>query len=221
MTAATRDQAESRAEAARGSRLSALTYDPFLWWAERSGMAERRARLVGAARGSVLELGAGTGLNLANYPDGLDRLVLTEPEANMARRLRRRVESLGRPAEVVRAPAEALPFDDDSFDTVVATLVLCTVEELEGALAEVRRVLRPDGSFLFLEHVRSDDPRLARWQDRLHGPWRAFADGCNCNRSTVETIRDAGFALSITERAKWRRMPRLVHPLVAGEATPA
>jgi SAM-dependent methyltransferase len=210
---------EGSAAEPRGSRLTALLYDPFLWAAERAGMADRRKALVAGARGAVLELGAGTGLNLAHYPEGVDRLVLTEPEKNMADRLEHRVMHFGRDAEVVRAPAEALPFEDDTFDTVVGTLVLCTVGDPERALQEVRRVLRPGGAFLFLEHVRSDDARLARWQDRLHGPWRAFADGCNCNRRTVELVQAAGFTVSALERATWRRMPPLVHPLASGRAS--
>lgn len=185
-------------------------------------MAERRRRLLAGARGDVLELGAGTGLNLPLYPAvGIDRLVVTEPEPNMADRLERRLATLGRKAELVRAPVESLPFEDDSFDTVVSTLVLCTVGDPERSIAEIRRVLRPDGALLFLEHVRSGDDRLARWQDRLHGPWLVVADGCNCNRRTPDLLRAGGFDLANLEHATWRRMPPLVRPLVAGRARPA
>lgn len=218
MSEPTFEQAEAEAQSAVGSRLSALTYDPVLWWAERSGMAERRRRLLANARGSVLELGAGTGLNLPHYPAGPERLVLAEPEPNMARKLKQRAEKLGRNAEIVRAPGELLPFADDSFDTVVCTLVLCTVVDPDRTLAEVRRVLRPGGSLLFLEHVRAESPRLARWQDRLHGPWKAFADGCNCNRETLAAIEGAGLEVSGAERQTWRRMPPVVRPLVSGSA---
>lgn len=219
MSEPTFEQAETEAQSAAGSRLSALIYDPVLWWAERSGMAERRKLLLSGARGSVLELGAGTGLNLPHYPVGLERLVLAEPEPNMAETLRRRAEKLGRQVEIVRAPGELLPFEDDSFDTVVSTLVLCTVVDPARTLAEVRRVLRPGGSLLFLEHVRSENPRLARWQDRLHGAWKSFGDGCNCNRSTLTAIEDAGFDVSGVDHAKWRRMPPIVRPLVSGSAS--
>jgi SAM-dependent methyltransferase len=207
-------------ELPRGSRFSAAIYDPLLWWAERSGMSGQRLRLLANTRGSVLELGAGTGLNLPLYPrEGIERLVVTEPEPNMADRLERRAATLGREVEVLRAPVESLPFEEDSFDTVVATMVLCTVGDPERSLAEIRRVLRPDGTFLFLEHVRSDDDRLARWQDRLHGPWFVFADGCNCNRRTPELLRAGGFDLTSLEYATWHRMPPLVRPLVSGRAT--
>lgn len=193
------------------SRLFAAAYDPFLWGAERAGLATLRRELLASARGRVVELGAGTGLNLRHYPP-VDELTLTEPDEAMARKLERKVE-------VIRAPAEQLPFEDASVDTVVSTLVLCTVPDLAGALAEVRRVLKPDGSLLFLEHVRSDSPRLARWQDRLHGPWKAFAAGCNCNRATLDALRDAGFDVDVRRRAEWKWMPAIMRPIVSGVAT--
>jgi ubiquinone/menaquinone biosynthesis C-methylase UbiE len=158
-------------------------------------------------RTSSQAIGAGTGLNLAHYPENLERLVLAEPDEHLANRLERRLERLGRRAEIVRAPAELVPFHDDSFDTVVSTLVLCTVSDPARSLEEIRRVLRPGGSMLFLEHVRSDKPRLARWRDRLHDIWQSFADGCNCNRRTLELLSDHGFEVSVSERAEWRRIP--------------
>jgi ubiquinone/menaquinone biosynthesis C-methylase UbiE len=180
-------------------------------------MRARRRRLTGLARGRVLEIGSGTGLNLSHYPDGLDELVLVEPSEPMAGRLARRSSELGRPARIVAAPAEALPFDDATFDTVVSTLVLCTVADPEGALAEVRRVLRPGGRLLFCEHVRSDSARLARWQDRLADAWAGLADGCRCNRDTLATI-SSQMEIASVEPARWRGMPHLVHPLVLGVA---
>lgn len=210
--------AEASVEPPRGSRFSAFLYDPMLALGERAGMAQRRRAVLSNARGRVLEIGAGTGLNLEHYPPSLERLVLTEPEEHMAERLAKRVAARDSAAEIVRAPAEALPFEDDSFDAVVSTLVLCTVPDPEAALAEARRLLQPEGRLLFIEHVRADSERLARWQDRLHGPWKAFGDGCNCNRPTLGTIADAGFDVSGAERSRWRRMPPLVHPLVSGTA---
>ena len=221
MTTTAIEKAETKAAAAQGSWLFAAIYDPLLWWAERSGMSDRRQALLASAYGSVLELGAGTGLNLTHYPEGLDRLVLLEPERHMAKRLERRLKRLERPAEIVRAPAEALPFDDDTFETVVSTLGLCTVEDPQHSLEEIRRVLRPKGSLLFLEHVRSDDARLARWQDRLHGPWQAFAGGCNCNRTTLKLLGDGGFTVSVSDHANWRRMPPIVRPLISGRTSPS
>jgi len=202
------------------SACAALLYDPFLALGERRGMAARRRALLAGARGRVREIGAGTGSNLAPYPAGLDALVLTEPDPGMRARLHRRVERGGIRAAVVDAGAEALPFPDGEFDTVVSTLVLCTVPDADAAVVELRRVLRPGGRLLFLEHVRAEERRLARRQDRLARPWRAFAAGCHCNRPTLDLLR-AQFPTVVAEPAVWRGMPRIVHPLVAGHAVVA
>jgi ubiquinone/menaquinone biosynthesis C-methylase UbiE len=193
-------------------------YDPLLWIGERAGMAKRRGRLLRNARGRVLELGAGTGLNLSHYPEGLDDLILSEPASPMVSRLERRATRSGRSCQVVAATAESLPFEDDSFDTVVSTLVLCTVDDPRRAIAEIGRVLRPGGRLLFLEHVRSDSLRLARWQDRLQRPWHAFAAGCHANRATVELLRESPLEVDAVEHDRWSWMPALVHPLAIGEA---
>jgi ubiquinone/menaquinone biosynthesis C-methylase UbiE len=182
-------------------------------------MARRRRELLSAARGRVLEIGAGTGLNVRHYPPGIDELVLTEPVASMARRLERRAAMrAGEMPRVVVAPAERLPFPDDAFDTVVSTLVLCTVPEPDRALAEIRRVLKPGGSLLFIEHVRSDAERWGRWQDRLERPWAAFASGCRCNRNTLDLLEASGMRVAKVDRRKWSGMPRLVRPLAIGSA---
>jgi ubiquinone/menaquinone biosynthesis C-methylase UbiE len=199
------------------SRCVATIYDPFLALGERRGMREIRRRLLRRARGRVLEIGAGTGLNLAHYPDDLDELVLSEPVDAMARRLEARLRRSGIRGGCLRAGAEALPLPSGSIDTVVSTMVLCTVPDPEAALDEIRRVLRPDGRLLFCEHVRSDSHRLARWQERLAGPWEAFADGCRCNQETLEMIERA-LRIERLEREEWRGMPRLLRPLIVGEA---
>jgi ubiquinone/menaquinone biosynthesis C-methylase UbiE len=196
----------------------AAVYDPLFALAERAGLEAKRRDLIGGAQGRVLEIGAGTGLNLEHYPDAVEELVLSEPEPAMARKLARRVEELGRSASIVESPAERLPFDDDSFDTVVSTLVLCSVEDPRHALNELRRVLRPDGSLLFMEHVRSDDPRRARRQDRFNPIWRFVANGCNCNRSTL-TLIERSFSVDEVERGEIPKAPRIMRPLVSGRAT--
>jgi SAM-dependent methyltransferase len=142
--------------------------------------------------------------------------VSTEPEPAMRARLERRVAESGRDTAIVAAPAEALPFADGVFDTVVSTLVLCTVADPVAALREVRRVLAPGGRLLFAEHVRAGSPRLARWQDRLAAPWRAFAQGCRCNLPT-EALLARELRLERVARTRWRGMPTLVHPLIVGE----
>jgi len=201
-----------------GERLNAALYDPFLWLGERLGMRAHRRELLAGARGRVLEIGAGTGLNLRHYPDAVDELVLAEPDAGMAARID--TSSARVRASVVTAPAEDLPFEDASFDAIVSALVLCTVEDPERALAEIRRVLRPDGRLLFLEHVRAESPRLAAWQDRLAAPWAVWASGCRCDRPTLDRISER-FDVASVDRATWRGMPAIVHPLVIGEAAAA
>jgi len=199
-------------------RILALVYDPFVWLGEIAGMRRRRSTLLGGARGRVVEIGAGTGLNIAHYPDGIAELVLTEPEPGMRRRLARRLQRHGRGARIVDAPAERLPLADASVDTVVSTLALCTVDDPERALREIARVLRPDGQLLFIEHVRASSRFLAACQDKLLQPWRRFAGGCICNRPTVELMRACGFTIAADD-AVWRGMPRIVHPLMVGRAT--
>jgi ubiquinone/menaquinone biosynthesis C-methylase UbiE len=196
---------------------TAAFYDATLWRAERRGMSDRRSQVISAAYGRTLEIGAGTGLNLGHYPDAVDELVITEPDDAMAARLPRRAAKAGPHVSVVSAPAEELPFDDDSFDTVVATLVFCTVADPERAAAEVSRVLKPGGQLLFIEHVRADSERLARWQDRLYGPWKAFGQGCRCNVETLDVLRGA-VSVDHVDHGTWRSMPKIVQPLVYGRA---
>jgi SAM-dependent methyltransferase len=136
----------------------------------------------------------------------------------MMRRLGAKVDSSSRRAEVVRAPAGELPFGDSSFDTATLVYVLCTVPDVEAALAEIARVLQPGGRLLFLEHVRSPDPGLARWQDRLHGPWFLFGNGCHCNRDTVAAIEGSVLALEDLERDEIPKAPPIVRPMAVGSA---
>jgi len=196
----------------------AVLYDPFLWVAERAGLRAHRKELLSRARGCTVEIGGGTGLNLPYYPDDLDELVLIEPDAAMRARLEQRLSRSGRRVRLVDAPAERLPFADGSVDTVVSTFMLCTVDAPDLALREIARVMRPDGQLLFIEHVRSESPTLAYWQDRLAGPWRRFAQGCRCNRATAELIMTCGLELEHVREASWHAMPPIVRPLIAGQA---
>ncbi|HEX3041453.1 MAG TPA: class I SAM-dependent methyltransferase [Solirubrobacterales bacterium] len=206
-------------DATWGRGFSAL-YDRCFKAAEEAGLRDMRRDVLAGARGRVLEIGAGTGLNLDLYPhEGLDSLVVTEPDPHMFKQLRQRAAKLCAGAELVQAGAEDLPFDDDSFDTVTVTLVLCTVPDQPAALQEVRRVLKPGGQMLFLEHVRSNHPDLAKWQDRLEKPWRFMGDGCHCNRDTEAALKAAGFELRDVEHPELPKAPPIVRPMVKGVGT--
>jgi len=199
----------------------ARLYDRMTAAIERGGLAEMRQRLLASAGGRVLELGAGTGHNLVHYTDSVTDLVLCEPDPHMARRLRERFAKHGTEAgaaSVIEAPAEDLPFDDGSFDTVVATLVLCTVDDPVRCLAEARRVLVEGGRLLFLEHVRGSSRRLAWWQDRLERPWGFFAGGCHPNRATDQLLAGAGFWIDSLERAQLPKTAPIIRPLIRGVA---
>ncbi|MBN8867127.1 MAG: class I SAM-dependent methyltransferase [Solirubrobacterales bacterium] len=215
-----RRDAEAAADRVPGSRFSARLYEPVLWLGEKTGLARWRQRLIADATGEVMELGAGTGLNLRHYRPGLERLVLVEPDAHKARLLAEKTPPAGVDPEIVRAPGELLPFADDSFDTVVMTLVLCTVADPPATAAEIRRVLRPDGRLLFMEHVRSDGPRMGPLQDRLENLWVKLADGCHCNRRTVPMLRDNGFEVEVKVSKDQFPMPPVARPIVSGVARP-
>ena len=199
-------------------RVVAWAYDWFMSSSEDAGLRERRRQLLREASGRCLEIGAGTGLNLTLWPESIEGLTLTEPDSRMAAQLHKRVAQSGRPVQVIEASGEALPFEDSSFDSVALTLVLCTARDPAGVLREVGRVLKPRGRFLFMEHVRADDPRLARWQDKLHGPWYAFGYGCNCNRDTLTTIAYSGLEVEHVARGEMPKAPPIVKPMVWGTA---
>jgi ubiquinone/menaquinone biosynthesis C-methylase UbiE len=200
------------------SRFFALTYDRTIAKVEKAGLADLRKELVGSASGKVLEIGAGTGANLAYYGPGIESLTMTEPEQPMIKRLQPKVREHSPAAQVLRAPAEDLPFEDDSFDTVVSTLVLCGVDDQPRALRELRRVLKPGGRLIFIEHVRADDAKLARRQDRMNGLNR-FMVGCECNRPTLSQIQAAGFDVSRLDHGTLTKAPSWVRPLIVGTAT--
>jgi ubiquinone/menaquinone biosynthesis C-methylase UbiE len=196
----------------------AATYDRMSRGSEEAGLRALRKGLLSDAGGRVLEIGAGTGANLPHYGGGIGSLVVTEPERPMLRRLQRAAHEHTPFAQVLRASAEDLPFEDDSFDTVVSTLVLCGVDDQPRAVREARRVLRPGGRLLFLEHVRSDDPGLARFQDRMNWLNRLVV-GCDCNRPTLTTIEAGQFEVTLLEQTTMPKAPKFVRPLIVGTAT--
>jgi len=196
--------------------LMAPVYDRMSRKSEEAGLGAVRQGLLADANGRVLEIGAGTGVNLPHYGESVESLVVTDPEPPMLRRLRESAREQAPRAEVVEAPAEDLPFEDASFDTVVSTLVLCGVDQ-ERSLHEIRRVLRPGGRLLFIEHVRSDDPAVARLQDRINW-FNRFLVGCECNRQTLTAIEGAGFAVSRVEHMTLPEAPKFVRPAIVGAA---
>lgn len=167
-------------------------------WINDIALGERvsplRRTVVGGARGRVLEIGVGTGMNLRHY-DADSEVVGVEPSEPMRRRALRRAGELAgdRSIRVLDLSAQTLPFDAASFDTIVSTFVLCSVEDLDATLRELRRVLKPGGTFRLVEHVRSARPSVARWQDRLQPVWGSLLGGCHLNRDIRETLARAGF----------------------------
>jgi ubiquinone/menaquinone biosynthesis C-methylase UbiE len=198
--------------------LFAMTYDRQMAKTEKAQLRALRQGLLAAAAGDVLEIGGGTGANLPWYGPDVASLTITEPEPPMVRRLERRARERAPLASVLRAPAEDLPFDDGTFDVAVSTLVLCGVSDQPRALRQLRRVLRPGGQLLFIEHIRSGDARLARQQDRMNWLNRLVVC-CDCNRPTLTSIQEAGFTVTGLEHLTLAKAPSFVSPLVVGSAT--
>lgn len=181
-------------------------------------VADHRRQLLAGLTGRVIEVGAGNGLNFPHYPATVTEVVAVEPEPYLRRLALAAAAQASAPVRVVAGTAEALPATDTAFDAVVASLVLCSVADQVRALAEIRRVLRPGGTLAFYEHVRSDAPGLARWQDRLERPWGWLAGGCHPNRDTVAAIATAGLRVTELDRFDLRAMPPPVRPHVLGVA---
>jgi ubiquinone/menaquinone biosynthesis C-methylase UbiE len=200
------------------TRFFALTYDRQMAGTEKAGLRAFRERLLAGAAGDVLEIGGGTGANLPCYGPAVTSLTITEPQPPMLRHLERAVQAHRLEAKILRAPAEDLPFDDDSFDVAVSTLVLCGVDDQPRALRELCRVLRPGGRLLFIEHLRSEDPALARLQDRMNWLNRLVVC-CDCNRPTLDSIRGAGFTVTQVEHVALPKTPKFVAPAILGSAT--
>lgn len=204
-------------DATWGRAFSAF-YDTLLKGTEEAGLRDRRREVLAAARGRTIDIGAGTGANLGLFPEGAE-VVMAEPDPHMTKRLREKIATSGAEVELIEAGAESLPFEDESFDTAVFTLVLCTVPDPRAALAEAARILKPGGQMLFLEHVRAEQPGTARWQDRLETPWRFFADGCHCNRDTVANIESSPLTLEQLQRGELPKSPPITKPLIWGRAS--
>ena len=197
-------------------RLFAAGYD-LLNAGVEGRVAPYRRRTAGLAHGDVLEIGGGTGANLAYYPAGA-HITMLEPDRHMVGRLRRRAEREGRRVEIVRQVGERLPFADGAFDCVVTTLVLCMVGDAGEVVREARRALKPGGRFLFYEHTLSPRARGQWWQRRLNPVWRCLTTGCNLDRDLAADIQGAGFRSVEMERFDlWVGLPVTI-PNIVGVA---
>lgn len=178
-----------------------------------------RTELLAPVHGNVLELGIGTGLNLPHYPKTITWLHAVDPANLLPKIVTERCTSLSFPVRIQHVTAESLPYDDRSFDYVVSTWTLCTIPDPVKALREVRRALKPDGMFLFLEHGRSEDAKVAAWQDRLNPIQNIIGCGCNLNRKIDQIIAQAGLKIMTLDRFQMQSVPRLGSEMYRGTAT--
>ena len=182
--------------------------------------AYRRAALA-SARGATLEIGFGTGRNLPHYPRAVTRLVAIDSENMLRRKVAARIAASPLPVELKQLDAQnRLPFADHEFDTVVSTLTLCSIDDVMAALAQIRRVIKPGGQFIFFEHGRSDDADVAARQDRFNPLQKIVGVGCNMNRPMDALIRQAGFELNELERFVMPNSPRVLAEMYRGIARP-
>lgn len=189
---------------------------------EKAGIGAHRDRLLAGLTGAVLEVGAGNGLNFPHYPSTVTRVTAVEPEPDLRALAERAARSAPVPVEVVEGRAEALPFPDASFDAVVACLVLCSVTDQSVALREISRVLRPDGTLRFFEHVQADGAGMRRVQQVLDATvWPLFAGGCHTSRDTGAAIAAAGFTITELDSFDFppTRIPMPVQTHILGTAT--
>lgn len=181
--------------------------------------SDYRRRVIPAAHGRVLEIGVGSGINLPLYTDAAEHVVGLDPSPrllSMARRVHRNGTAS---TELIEGSAEALPLGDKSIDTIVTTWTLCTIPDVTGALREMRRVLKPSGDLLFVEHGRSPDDRVRRWQDRLTPLWKHLGGGCHSNRPIRELLEESGFRIERIE-TRYMKGPRPMTFMYEGKARP-
>jgi ubiquinone/menaquinone biosynthesis C-methylase UbiE len=191
------------------------------WGMSGRRIQEQRAQVLAGVHGQVLEIGFGTGLNLPHYPKSVTRLIAVEPGRFLETTVAKRSDRAAMPVEVVRIPAEELPWEDEQFDCVVSTWTLCAIAEPVLALRQVRRVLKPDGQFVFLEHGRSDHVRVAAWQDRLNPLQRIIGCGCNVNRRIDHLINESGLKIERLDRYALPGVPRVIGEMYRGIAVRA
>ncbi len=201
-----------------GKYVFAGMYDRFLARVEKHGLAEKRAQMLKPAYGRTIELGTGTGLNLPHYPDAVSELILTEPYPPMVSKLEEKVRHYPKRVQLTVAGAEKLPYPDASFDTVAAAMILCTVPDPDVVLREIERVLKPGGQYLFLEHVRNTDPKVARKQDIVQKGWYWFGNECHCNRPTLQTLRSSSLEITDLDETLMPGAWEFIEAMVIGRA---
>lgn len=199
-------------------KLGAALYDAIMSHPEEAGLTDWRRDLLTHATGRILEIGPGTGINLPLYPKSAGNLIALEPNPAMAARLSRRTYAGSGDVALLEGFARDLPFDDDTFDTIVTTLVLCSVPDPIETLTELKRVLHPDGQLLFLEHVASPNHTLRKWQDRVDPLWHRLTGDCHLNRRTKDALITAGFHIETLDHAPMPGAPALVRPTIRGIA---
>jgi len=182
------------------------------------GTRDERKRSLAGVKGAVLEVGFGSGLNLPYYPGTVTKVVGVDPSQTSAQLARKRIAAASFPVEFVSLSAEKLPIADASFDSVVSTFTLCTIPDVAGALREMRRALKPEGRFYFVEHGHAEDPRVARWQERLNGIEQKMFGGCHLNRDISALIRQAGFEIERLDHAYLKGAPKFAGFLYRGVA---
>lgn len=191
------------------------------WSMANKEVRRLRALVLPRVRGRVLEIGIGSGHNLPHYPSGVRAVAGLEPSPALLAMAARAAASVPLDLELVRGSAEAVPFEAGSFDTVLSTWTLCSIPDAPRALAEMRRVLKPDGVLVFIEHGKAAEPGVARWQDRLNPLWRRCSGGCNMNRDIPRLIRGAGFGFERLETGYLVKGPRVLSYHFEGTARPA
>ncbi len=182
--------------------------------------AEQREKFVPLAEGVVLEVGIGSGLNLPFYAGGVTRLYGLDPSPRLKRMAEKRVRAAPFPVEFIGLSGEDVPLDDGSIDTVLMTWTLCSIPDAAAVLGEMKRVLKPDGRLVFVEHGRAPESSVVAWQDRLTPTWKRFSGGCHLNRRIDELIRGAGFDIARLETC-YIKGPRPLTFLYKGLARPA
>ncbi len=182
-------------------------------------MTRLRSEYVCRARGRVLEIGIGSGLNLPHYGSAVTSITGVDPAAELTSKARERAQAIAQPVDVLGISGEEIPVEDRTFDTVVCTWTLCSIPAPELAVAEMRRVLKPEGELIFVEHGRSDEPGVAKWQARIEPLWKRIGGGCHLTRRADDLLSSGGFTLT-EQRSGYEQGPRIAAFMIHGVATP-